>query len=456
MQSKWLTAAAFLAVTFTASPARADVDPIVFWNQILTQNVTGSPVLTSRSYSMVEVAMFEAINSTTGNIHQSYLGLAPSTGNSQAAIATAARDVLLNSVLPANGTPARDAQRAAIEAQYQNALAAIPAGQARTDGINVGAAAALAVILARTGDGSAPPAVPVYTPTNPPVDGHWQQTTAGAAGAPVTPWWGSVTPWGIDSGSQFRPAAPPDINDPASGFAAALAEVQAIGEMNSATRTAFQTQSAQYWATGGNGLAPWINAAIGAADGLGLSSLEYATLFAALTTNVADATIGVFDAKYTYDFWRPTTAIHDADPLSTWTSLITAPSHPSYISGHSAVGAAAADTIAYYLGANTQLCFTGFTCFASPLEAAQNGADSRLWGGIHYRFDNEAGFTLGHQVAQFNLAQGLFQSVPEPQSWLMMLIGFGLIGWTIRRQGKSKTYRLALDRGQGGGPPLAS
>ena len=433
MTSRWLTAAAYVTATMAiGSPARADTDPIVFWNQILTQNVTGSPVLTSRSYSMVEVAMFEAINSTTGNTHQSYLGLAPSTGNSQAAIATAARNVLLNVLPPIAGNAARDAQRAAIETQYQNTLAALPPSQAKTDGISTGAAAASAVILARTGDGSAAPAVPVYAPASPPVDGHWQQTTPGAAGAPVTPWWGSVTPWGIDAGNQFRSDAPPDINSPA--FAAALAEVQAIGDVNSVTRTAFQTQSAQYWATGGNGLAPWINAAVGAADGMGLTSLQYAELFAALTTNVADATIGVFDAKYAYDFWRPTTAIHDADPNSTWTSLITAPSHPSYISGHSAVGASAADTISYYLGADTDLCFTGFTCFGSALEAAHNGADSRLWGGIHYSFDNQAGFELGHQVARFNLAQGLFQAVPEPESWLMMLLGFGLIGWTIRRQ----------------------
>src|SRR4051812_45075409 len=191
MKSRWLTAAAFGAATLTISaPARADVDPIVFWNQILTQNVTGSPVLTSRSYSMVEVAMFEAINATTGNTRHSYLGLSTSTGDSQAAIATAARDVLLN-VLPAiSGNAARDAQRAAIETQYQNTLAAIPPGQAKPDGISIGAAAATAVILARTGDGSAAPAIPVYTPLNPAVDGHWQQTTAGAAGAPVTPWWG--------------------------------------------------------------------------------------------------------------------------------------------------------------------------------------------------------------------------------------------------------------------------
>ena len=115
MTSRWLTAAAYITATMAiGSPARADTDPIVFWNQILTQNVTGSPVLTSRSYSMVEVAMFEAINSTTGNTHQSYLGLAPSTGNSQAAIATAARDVLLNVLPSIAGNAARDAQGAAI------------------------------------------------------------------------------------------------------------------------------------------------------------------------------------------------------------------------------------------------------------------------------------------------------------------------------------------------------
>jgi hypothetical protein len=433
MTFKWLAAAGFVAATFTsAGPAHADTDPVVFWNQILTQNVTGSPVLTSRTFSMVEVAIFEAVNASTGNTRSSYLGLTATPGDSGAAVARAAHDVLLN-ILPANGTPQRDAQRANIETQYQNSLAAIPNGAAKSAGINNGALAASSVITLRSADGST--TVSTYAPQNPAVDGRYQLT---GPGAPVTPQWGGVTTWGLASGSQFRPGPPPDIAG--AEFAAALAEVQLIGASNSAVRTQFQTDSAQYWASAaGTGLAPWITGAVAAADGKGLSTLDYAAMFAALTTNVADATIGIFDAKYTYDFWRPITAIHDADPTSTWTSLIAAPLHPSYVSGHSGVGAAAADTLSFYLGADTDICFSGFSCFDSFALAAQNGADSRLWGGIHYSFDNLAGQSLGHEVAAYNLSRGLFQAVPEPATWATMLIGFGVMGAALRRRPKVAT-----------------
>jgi len=137
---------------------------------------------------MVDVAMFEAANATSGNTRQSYLGIAATAGDTNAAVATAAHDVLLN-ILPANGNPQRDAQRAAIETQYQNSLAAIPDSASKTAGINTGALAASSGITLRTGDGSA--AVSSYAPLNPPVDGHYQLT---GAGLPVTPQWGGVTP----------------------------------------------------------------------------------------------------------------------------------------------------------------------------------------------------------------------------------------------------------------------
>jgi hypothetical protein len=424
MKANWF-AAALLAASSLATPAQANVDPVVYWNQVLTTNVTGSPVLTSRTYSMVDVAIFEAVNATTGNTRQSYLGLSATPGDTSAAVARAARDVML-SVLPASAVT----QRADVEAKYQAAINAIPDSAAKTAGLNTGAQAATTVINSRATDGFN--AVSTYATTNQP--GHWQPTSPGAT--PVTPQWGGVTPWGLTSGSQFRPGPPPAWDSPE--FAAALAEVQAIGAANSATRTAFQTQSALYWASAaGTGLTPWINGAINAASGQGLTSLDYAAMFAALTTNVADATIGIFDAKYTYDFWRPSTASLYFDPNSTYTALLsTTPSHPSYISGHSGVAAAAAATLSHYLGLNTGICFAGFTCFNSFGLAAQNGADSRLWGGIHYSFDNQAGLALGNQVAQFNLNRGLFQPVPEPGTWSMMLIGFGLIGLSIRRRRK--------------------
>lgn len=425
MKASWLTAAAVVAASIVGTcPARADdVDPVVYWNQVLTANVTGSPVLTSRTYSMVDVAIFEAANATTGNTRLSYLGLAQTGGNTSAAVARAARDVMLN-VLP----PAAVAQRNDVETKYLAAIAAIPDSPAKTAGINAGALAATTVINLRASDGFN--AVSPYIPTNLP--GHWQPTTPGAL--PVSPQWGGVTPWGIDSGSQFRPGPPPAWNSPE--FAAALAEVQAIGDVNSATRTPFERDSALYWASaGGTGLAPWIRAAIGAADGKGLSTLDYASMFASLTTNVADTTIGLFDAKYTYDFWRPVTASLYFDSASTFSPLINpVPSHPSYVSGHSGIAAAASESLAFYLGSDTDVCFTGFNCFDSFALAADNAANSRLWGGIHYQFDNDAGLALGRQVAQFNLAQGLFQSVPEPSTWAMMLAGFGAIGFAMRRR----------------------
>ena len=109
-------------------------------------------MITSRSYSMVEVAIYDAVNATTGNYNPSYTGIGPSTGDTRAATATAARDVLLY-LLPDNGTPARTAQRATIEQNYQDSLNLVASGQARTDGIATGAAAASAIITIRTGDG---------------------------------------------------------------------------------------------------------------------------------------------------------------------------------------------------------------------------------------------------------------------------------------------------------------
>lgn len=423
MKASWLAAAAVVATFASAGPARADDDPVVYWNNVLTTNVTGSPVLTSRTYSMVGVAIYEAANATTGNTRQSYLGLSPTAGDSRAAVARAARDVMLN-VLPLSAV----AQRADVETKYQAAIAAIPDSAAKIAGIDTGALAATTVLNLRATDGFN--AVSSYAPTDLP--GHWQPTAPGAL--PVTPQWGGVTPWGLTSGSQFRPGPPPAWDSPE--FAAALAEVQAIGDVNSAVRTLEQTVSAQYWASpGGTGLAPWIKAAIAAADGKGLSTLDYAAMFASLTTNVADATIGIFDAKYTYDFWRPLTASRYFDESSTFASLLNpVPSHPSYISGHSGVSAAAADSLAFYLGADTQVCFTNFTCFDNFALAADNAANSRLWGGIHYRFDNDAGLALGHDVAQFNLARGLFQAVPEPGTWATMLIGFLGLGAALRRR----------------------
>jgi hypothetical protein len=180
----------------------------------------------------------------------------------------------------------------------------------------------------------------------------------------------------------------------------------------------FQTQSALYWASpAGTGLAPWITGAINAADGKGLTSLDYASMFAALTTNVADATIGIFDAKYTYDFWRPVTAIQlasqdgnpDTAPDAKFETLLVTPPVPDMPSTHSALGMAAATVLAASFGRDeVRFSFASPSAardnpvrsFGSFSEAALENADSRVKAGLHFRFATEAGLKLGKQIGQ--------------------------------------------------------
>jgi hypothetical protein len=214
----------------------------------------------------------------------------------------------------------------------------------------------------------------------------------------------------------------------------------AIGSATSATRTADQTAAALFWA-GTTGVTEWVQAGVSVAEGANLSTIENARLFALMNVAVADTLIGVWDSKYEYDLWRPYTAIHtdDGNPLTTmdasWTSLINAPPYPGYAGGLSGVAGASSTILAALLGDDHDFCMTagGTTrCFTSFTDAALEGATSRLWGGIHFRFDNEAGLLLGQQVGDYALSTDAFDNVPEPASWALMILGFGLSGALLR------------------------
>jgi len=164
--------------------------------------------------------------------------------------------------------------------------------------------------------------------------------------------------------------------------------------------------------------------------------------------------IGVWDAKYEYDFWRPVTAIRagdsDGNDLTAgdvgWTPFITTPNHPSYISGHSGVAGAGATILEDYFGDAHDFCLlsSGLTrCFDSFSGAAQDAANSRLWGGIHWRFDNEAGTALGREVAEYALSSSAFDAVPEPAAWGLMILGFGCAGGALRRSRRGAVARAA-------------
>jgi hypothetical protein len=413
-------------------------DPVLYWNQILSTGLAGSPTVTSRGFAMVDIAIFDAVIATANSPYRPYLqGVPTSGGDTRAAVAVAAHDVLV---------ALNPAKAADFDAALAASLALVSNGSAKSNGMASGAAIASAMLAARATDGSATN-VP-YTPSGLP--GRWAPTPPGFAPAAV-PQWGGVDPWILNSGDQFRPAPPPDITS--AEYTLAYQQVMDIGSATSTTRTADQTASALFWA-GAAGTGPWIQAAIGRSEAKGLTTIENAQLFALLATTTADAAIAVWDTKYFYDYWRPITAIRNgdidgnpdtvADP--NWISLIVAPAFPSYASAHATVAGAAAGTLAALLGDAGNFCLTAggnSRCWASFSDASQDAANSREWGGIHWSFDNETGLVLGADIADFALAGGYFRAVPEPLGWSLLLGGIGLVGGVLRARRRTLPNKTA-------------
>jgi hypothetical protein len=400
--------------------------------------LAGSPTVQSRGYAMVSVAMFDAANATLNKPNRSYFDVPSVSGDTRAAVSVAAHDVLVHL------NPAKAAE---FDAALSASLALVGDGQAKLDGIATGAAFAAAVITGRAADGSN--VMVPYPPTGLP--GNWSPTPPGF-GSPALPQYANVTPWLMTSPSEFTPGPPPALDS--AEYTAAHLEVMELGALASASRTPEQTEAAHFWASAA-GNAPWVRAGIDQAQINGLSTLENAELFALLATGIADAVIATWNAKYDYDYWRPITAIQNAgidgnpnkigDP--SWASLINAPAHPSYVSAHAAVAGAASAILEAQLGVGDPFCLTAAatsSCWDTFADAAQDAADSRLWGGIHWRFDNEAGLDLGRTVALNTIGDGRFgAAVPEPSTWALMLIGFGLIGGALRRPRRRVAIRYA-------------
>jgi membrane-associated phospholipid phosphatase len=243
--------------------------------------------------------------------------------------------------------------------------------------------------------------------------GDWHATPPGFA-AYLLPQWGFVTPFAIPTSRFFRPNGPPALDS--AKYAADYNEVKAIGEVKSTSRTAQQTEIALFWADGAGTVTPpghWNVIAQDVATARRITMRQNARLFALLNVAMADAAIAAWDAKYTYNFWRPVTAIHAADtdgnpataPDAAWMSLIVTPPFPDYISGHSTFSGAAAAVLSLFYGTpripfsttsdalpNVVRDFRGF------LQAAREAALSRMYGGIHFRSANEDGLAVGSAI----------------------------------------------------------
>jgi large repetitive protein len=242
-------------------------------------------------------------------------------------------------------------------------------------------------------------------------------------------------PWAIAASSQFRAPQPPALTS--AQYARDFNETKAMGSQSSAARTADQTIAALFWNLG-TATSLWNTTALSLIDARGgdrddqgedghdgrgrRGLLDHARVLGAVDVAMADAAIACWDTKYTYNFWRPITAIREvgddgntatvADPA--WTPLLSTPGHPSFTSGHSCVSAAAAGVLAREFGERTRFTVESdamlgvtrsFRGFAAALEEVK---DARIFGGIHFRFDCEAGQAIGVAVADYVL-QHAFQ-----------------------------------------------
>jgi membrane-associated phospholipid phosphatase len=233
----------------------------------------------------------------------------------------------------------------------------------------------------------------------------------------------------LTSGSQFRPTGAPSLTS--AEYTAAFTEVKDYGSRDNSLRTADNTTSALFWADGGGTYTPaghWNDIAATAASVAGKSVLDNARIFAQLNIALADAGIAAWDAKYTYNTWRPITAIRQADRdgnINTnadpnWTPLINTPPFPEYVSGHSTFSGAAAAVLTNAFGSNFSFnsgsvglpnVTRSFTSFDA---AAAEAGQSRVYGGIHFQFANQDGLTLGKQIGNYVTNNLLLDSSLNP------------------------------------------
>ena len=397
---------------------RADV--VLDWNSLLLDAIrveTTGPTLSTRNLAILSVATYEAINSIL-RTHQPYYAYldAPADASPEAAVIAAGREVML-ALYPTFSARTEDL--------YQTGLAALPPTPATTNGLAVGLAAAQLILNLRSSDGSQTDVT--YLPSNAP--GQWQRTPPFFR-PPLTPQWRYVTPFCLPTIEPFLPPPPPELAS--AEYAAALNEVKLIGSKTSTTRTAEQSQIAVFWSDFSYTAMPpghWheITASIVRTRGTPLA--DTARLLALLALAQADAAIVCWEAKFRWNLWRPLTAIRRADedgnPLtaaeSAWDHYLNAPPFPAYTSGHSTFSKASARVLAQFYGTD-DLSFTVrsdslpgvFRSFTNLTDCVDEIGMSRIYGGIHFQFDNREGKRTGGRIGDYVSANFLLPNTTLP------------------------------------------
>jgi hypothetical protein len=401
------------------SPAAAshgdDAEVVYEWNAILERSLAppGVPpagLQAFRYFAMLNVAMFDAVNSVEDRYQPYRVRVRFAHGASaEAAAAQAAHDVLA-AVLPLN----IEVYDAALAAR----LATIPPGRARL-GVRVGAKVAAAILAWRLNDGwRPPPPPPPYV--LPMLPGLWQPTAPGqVAGGTQIP---GVTPFALLTATQYLPPNPPLLTS--ERYAAHVNEVKSIGRKDSAVRTVEQTEVARLIAGEITSIGPtalWGRVAREVARNAGLGLVEAARVLALATVATHDGILTSQTSKFVFGLWRPVTAIRRAgedlndatEPDGAWEPLLSTPPYPAYAGNVACISASAATALALAFGTD-EVPFTmtwpstdpnhpsDYTRdYAGFWQLADEAAHSRLWGGIHFRFDHEASQSVCPKVGQF-------------------------------------------------------
>ncbi len=426
MRHSGLCVLALGALTCATGVARAEPSPdvscsardatVLEWNAIAVETFGATPPIPlGRLLAVTQLAVFEAVNAITEE-YEPYLGAigAPRGASPEAAAAAAAHAVLVGLSPAAAPT---------LDGELIESLGTIADGRAKEDGIEVGEEAAALVLAVRAGDGSEPPQFYLPADDEP---GGWQPTPSCTASGGAFRHWQNVEPFGIESASQFR-AAPPHPLD-SGRYARDLNEVKTLGAALSTHRPRDRADVALLYAAqqapvGWNSIARQLASV--RHDGI----TQTARTLALLNMAITDALVSVFESKYHYVYWRPETAITRADEDgntgtdadTSFTPLVAAPCFPSYPSGHGVVAGAGSSVLAEAYGEggheldNSTPSLPGVVLHYTRLdEIVRDVSDARVYGGIHFRNDQDAAESMGKRVAVYDL-EHLLREVEEKE-----------------------------------------
>ena len=439
-----LLSIALLAAALQPLPAHAaENDAVSVWNEraavtlangntAATPGLMFAPPVAFIHLAIVQGAVYDAVNAIKGG-HSPYLkGIKAATSASKgAAAATAAHHVLIGLVDQAPVTATLTAQvkadiKTRLNTQYASSLAEIPAGQAKAKGIEVGAAAAAAMLANRTGDGRfGAPGFPVGSDP-----GEWRPLSAAPTANDPNGWVRNVKPFTLPSPEHFHTSGPPALTS--AQYAAEFNEVKDLGKEPGSTRTAAQTQLANWSAAHP---VPMVYAAMRqVATSKGLTITEQARFHAMTSMAGADSLINCWAEKAHWGFWRPTTAIqlaatdgNDATEADGgWTSLLGVPPYPDEPSGANCVfggvmysakaffGSDAAEFDIVSTGPAGTMGLGSTRHYSSFTDVVDDMIEARIYGGLHFRYADVHGALLGQWVAD-HVDKNFFNCRPPGQ-----------------------------------------